>query len=52
MCIRDSISLLVGVVATGVSLVIGVTYGLVSGYAGGRLDALICLLYTSRPWFR
>ena len=33
------ISLLVGVVATGVSLVIGVAYGLVSGYAGGRLDA-------------
>lgn len=38
------ISLLVGVVATGVSLVIGVTYGLVSGYAGGRLDALMMRL--------
>ncbi len=35
------ISLLVGVVATGVSLVIGVTYGLISGYVGGRLDALM-----------
>lgn len=35
------ISLLVGLVATGVSLVIGVAYGLVSGYAGGRLDALM-----------
>ncbi len=35
------ISLLVGVVATGVSLVIGVTYGLISGYVGGRTDALM-----------
>lgn len=35
------ISLLVGLVATGVSLVIGVTWGLVSGYAGGRADALM-----------
>lgn len=35
------ISLLVGLVATGVSLVIGVVYGLISGYAGGRLDALM-----------
>ena len=33
-----------GVVATGVSLVIGVAYGLVSGYAGGRLDALMMRL--------
>jgi oligopeptide transport system permease protein len=32
------ISLLVGLVATLVSLVIGVTYGAVSGYAGGRVD--------------
>lgn len=38
------ISLLVGLVATGVSLVIGVAYGLVSGYAGGRLDALMMRL--------
>lgn len=35
------ISLLVGLVATGVSLLIGVAYGLVSGYAGGRADALM-----------
>jgi oligopeptide transport system permease protein len=35
------ISLLVGLVATTVALVIGVTYGLVSGYAGGRVDALM-----------
>ena len=42
------ISLLVGVVATGVSLVIGVAYGLVSGYAGGRLDALMMRLVDVR----
>ena len=35
------ISLLVGLVATGVSLIIGLFYGAVSGYAGGRLDALM-----------
>lgn len=35
------ISLLVGVVATGVALVIGVIYGLISGYVGGRTDALM-----------
>lgn len=35
------ISLLVGLVATGVSLVIGVVYGLVSGYLGGRVDAVM-----------
>jgi len=32
------ISLLVGAVGTAVSLVIGVTWGLVAGYAGGRTD--------------
>jgi oligopeptide transport system permease protein len=35
------ISLLVGMVATAVSLVIGVTYGAVAGYFGGRVDALM-----------
>ena len=35
------ISLLVGVVATVVSFAIGLAYGLVSGYAGGRLDAFM-----------
>jgi oligopeptide transport system permease protein len=35
------ISLLVGVVATLVSLVIGVSYGSVAGYFGGRLDHLM-----------
>lgn len=33
------ISLLVGVVSTVVSLLIGVSYGAVAGYLGGRLDA-------------
>jgi oligopeptide transport system permease protein len=35
------ISLMVGVVATAVSLVIGVTYGAVAGYFGGRIDAVM-----------
>ncbi len=35
------VSLLVGVVATLVSLVIGVTYGAISGYVGGRVDAVL-----------
>ena len=32
------ISLLVGIVGTGVSLVIGVLWGAVAGYVGGRMD--------------
>jgi len=32
------ISLFVGIIATLVSLLIGVTYGAVAGYAGGRVD--------------
>ena len=35
------ISLAVGFLGTAVSLVIGVLYGAVSGYAGGRVDALM-----------
>ena len=35
------ISLLVGVVATAVSLVIGVTWGATAGYLGGRIDNLM-----------
>jgi oligopeptide transport system permease protein len=35
------ISLLVGIVATAVSLLIGVTYGSIAGYFGGRLDSLM-----------
>jgi oligopeptide transport system permease protein len=35
------ISLLVGLLATGVALIIGVTWGAVAGYAGGRVDAFM-----------
>lgn len=35
------ISLMVGIVATAVSLVIGVTYGAIAGYLGGRIDAVM-----------
>jgi len=35
------VSLLVAVAATLVSLLIGVTYGLISGYVGGRTDSLM-----------
>lgn len=35
------ISLLVGAVGAGVSLVIGVCWGMVAGYVGGRLDSLM-----------
>jgi peptide/nickel transport system permease protein len=34
-------SLLVGVIATLLAMVLGVTLGLISGYAGGKVDALI-----------
>jgi oligopeptide transport system permease protein len=35
------ISLLVGLVASAVALIIGVTYGAVAGYLGGKTDALM-----------
>ena len=35
------ISLLVGFVATGVALVIGVSWGIVAGYFGGRIDSIM-----------
>lgn len=35
------VSLMVGVLATGVSLIIGVTYGAVAGYVGGRTDSIM-----------
>ena len=35
------VSLMVGLLATAVSLVIGVTYGAVAGYFGGRVDNLM-----------
>jgi oligopeptide transport system permease protein len=35
------ISLMVGIISTIVSLVIGVAYGATAGYAGGKLDELM-----------
>jgi len=35
------ISLLVGIVATSVSLIIGVSYGAIAGYVGGRVDQVM-----------
>jgi len=35
------ISLLVGIVATAVSMIVGVTYGSIAGFAGGRVDQLM-----------
>lgn len=35
------ISLLVGVISTAVSLVIGITYGAVAGFLGGRIDEVM-----------
>ncbi|MBX3434415.1 MAG: ABC transporter permease [Pirellulales bacterium] len=43
-CWGSRISLMVGLVATIVSLAIGVTYGAVSGYFGGRLDNVMMRL--------
>ncbi len=40
-CYGGRISLLVGLAATLVSLLIGVSWGAVAGYAGGRVDALM-----------
>ena len=38
------ISLIVGIAAVGISLLIGVTLGLLSGFLGGRVDATIMAL--------
>jgi oligopeptide transport system permease protein len=38
------VSLMVGLAATSVSLVIGMTYGAIAGYFGGRIDALMMRL--------
>lgn len=35
------ISLMVGFVATGVALVIGVSWGIIAGYFGGRVDSIM-----------
>ena len=39
VCYGAQISLLVGIVGAGVSLVIGVLWGAIAGYAGGRVDS-------------
>ena len=41
------ISLAVGFIATAVALLIGVTWGAVAGYVGGRVDAVMMLLVDS-----
>ena len=38
------VSLTVGLIATGVALLVGVTWGAVAGYAGGRTDAIMMRL--------
>ena len=35
------VSLMVGFIATSVALVVGVTYGAIAGYVGGRVDSLM-----------
>ena len=35
------VSLLVGLVATGVAVVIGLIYGAIAGYVGGKMDAIL-----------
>src|SRR5690606_9427686 len=39
--IAGRISLAIGLLATGVALVIGVAYGATAGYLGGRIDMLM-----------
>lgn len=41
LCIGARISLLVGMAGALVALVMGTTYGLISGYVGGRVDAIM-----------
>lgn len=41
LCWGARVSLVVGIVATLVSLVIGVSYGATAGYLGGRVDAIM-----------
>ncbi|MCL4144901.1 UNVERIFIED_CONTAM: hypothetical protein GTU68_006658, partial [Idotea baltica] len=38
------VSLMVGFIATGVALMIGVLWGTIAGYAGGRVDAVMMRL--------
>lgn len=44
LLVGSRVSLLVGAAATAVSVLIGVTYGLISGYAGGRTDSVMMRL--------
>jgi oligopeptide transport system permease protein len=44
VCVGARVSLSVGLAATAVSLLVGVSYGAVAGYFGGRLDALMMRL--------
>jgi len=41
MLVAGRISLAIGLLASGVALVIGVTYGALSGYLGGRVDMVM-----------
>jgi peptide/nickel transport system permease protein len=41
------VSLQVGVIAVGLSLVVGVSLGLISGYAGGRVDTVLMRIVDS-----
>ena len=44
------VSLLVGFVATGVALVIGVSWGIIAGYAGGRVDSIMMRIVDVLIW--
>ncbi|QYM77838.1 ABC transporter permease subunit [Horticoccus luteus] len=44
VCIGGRISLMVGLVASAVALLIGVSYGAISGYAGGKTDTVMMRL--------
>ena len=44
------VSLLVGFVATGVALVIGVSWGIVAGYFGGRVDSVMMRIVDVLYW--
>lgn len=39
--IAGRVSLAIGLLATGVALLLGVTYGAIAGYVGGRVDAVM-----------
>lgn len=41
LLLGGQISILVGIVATALSVIIGVTYGSIAGYAGGKTDSIM-----------